>query len=263
MPSAELEGQVGLVTGGGRGVGAYLARELAAAGMKVAVAARTREEVEQVAAEIGGLALLLDVTDAASVSETASRVESELGPIDLLVNNAGIQIKDVPLWDVDPADWWRVFDVNVRGPFLTCQLVAQRMARRGGGRIVNVTSGMAWLEVESRPGSSSSYAASKAALHRLSELLAVQLRDHGVHVFSIDPGLVRTAMTTDQPDDAPWASPDCASRLVRALASGEFDALAGRFLQAELDTPEELRRRMPSILAGDLNAVRLRREVFD
>jgi 3-oxoacyl-[acyl-carrier protein] reductase len=259
MPSAELADRVALVTGGGRGIGANVARKLAAAGMHVAVAARTAAEVEAVAGEIGGLALHLDVTDCESVEAAVARTESELGPIDLLVNNAGIQIEDVPLWDVDPTEWWRVFEVNVRGPFLATRAVARSMAGRGEGRIVNVTSGMAWLEVETRPESSSSYASSKAALYRLSELLAEQLRPHGVFVFSIDPGLVRTAMTAAFPDDAPWASSACAPRLVRAIAAGELDAFAGRFLHAELDPPEELKARASTILDGDLNTIRLRR----
>ncbi len=259
MQSAELAGKTALVTGGGRGIGANIARELASAGMRIAVGARTREQVERVAEEIGGLALDLDVTEPDSVDSAVASTESELGPIDLLVNNAGVQVDDTPLWESDQADWWSVFEVNVRGPYLLCRAAARGMAERGEGRIVNVTSGMAWLEVETRPGASVVYASSKAALHRFSEVLAEQLRPHGIFVFSIDPGLVRTSMTAGFPDDAPWAPPECAPRLVRALAAGELDALAGRFLHAELDSLEELKARLPSILHGDLNSIRLRR----
>jgi 3-oxoacyl-[acyl-carrier protein] reductase len=227
--------------------------------MRVAVGARTRDQVEQVAAEVGGLALELDVTSPASIEEAVARVTSELGPIDLLVNNAGIQTDDAPLWEYEASDWWRVYEVNVRGPYLMCRAVSRGMAERGSGRIVNVTSGMAWLEVESRPGASAVYASSKAALHRFSEVLAAHLRPRGVFVFSIDPGLVRTSMTADMPDDSPWAAPELAPRLVCALASGELDALAGRFLNAVHDPPDELRRRAGAIVAEDLNAVRLRR----
>ena len=155
------------------------------------------------------------------------RTESELGPIDLLVNNAGIQVDDTPLWESDQADWWSVFEVNVRGPYLLCRAAARGMAERGEGRIVNVTSGMAWLEVETRPGASVVYASSKAALHRFSEVLAEQLRPHGIFVFSIDPGLVRTSMTAGFPDDAPWAPPECAPRLVRALGGGRAGRTRG------------------------------------
>lgn len=259
MPSDPLNGQVALVTGGGRGIGANIARELASAGMRVAVGARTRAQVEEVAAEVGGLALTLDVADADSVTAAVARTLSELGPIDLLVNDAGIQTDDAPLWEYDPDDWWRVYEVNVRGPYLMCRAVASGMAERGSGRIVNVTTGMAWLEVESRPGASAAYASSKAALHRFSEVLAAHLRLRGVFVFSLDPGLVLTSMTADMPADSQWAPPECAPQLVRALASGEFDELAGRFLHAVQDPPEELRARMSEILADDLNAIRLRR----
>jgi 3-oxoacyl-[acyl-carrier protein] reductase len=97
-------------------------------------------------------------------------------------------------------------------------------------------------------------------VHRFSEMLADQLSPRGVSVFSISPGLVRTAMTESQwGDDAPWTPPECAPQLVLALASGEFDALAGRFLHAEHDAPEILRGRLEEINTGDLNAIRLRR----
>jgi NAD(P)-dependent dehydrogenase (short-subunit alcohol dehydrogenase family) len=96
-------------------------------------------------------------------------------------------------------------------------------------------------------------------VHRFSELLAVQLAPHDVFVFSISPGLVRTSMTDHYDDDLPWTPPECAPRLVRALASGDFDALAGRYLHAEHDPPEQLRERIEQIQADDLNAIRLRR----
>jgi hypothetical protein len=90
-------------------------------------------------------------------------------------------------------------------------------------------------------------------------MLAASLSPQHVFVFSISPGLVRTAMTSWLGDDAPWTPPECAPRLVHALATGEFDALAGRYLHAEHDPPEQLRERMSAILADDVNAIRLRR----
>jgi NAD(P)-dependent dehydrogenase (short-subunit alcohol dehydrogenase family) len=243
-----------LVTGGGRGIGAGIARELAAAGMEVAVSGRAAAQVEATAAEIAGRALVGDV----SRPEDVARWFAELGPVDLLVNNAGISGASVGFLDEEPDDWWHVFEVNLRGVFLCCRAAVPGMLERGGGRIVNVASGSAYLPTTGI--ASTSYGPSKAAVHRFSELLAAQLAPRGVFVFSISPGLVRTAMTEDHfPDDAPWTPPECAPRLVAALASGELDALAGRYLHAEHDPPETLGGRIDAILEGDLNAIRLRR----
>jgi NAD(P)-dependent dehydrogenase (short-subunit alcohol dehydrogenase family) len=135
------------------------------------------------------------------------------------------------------------------------------MIERGSGRIVNVGSGGSYLPV--RGGSialGTSYGASKAALGRFSELLAAQLWETGVRVFLISPGLVRTGLTEPHfGDDAPWTPPELAPRLVRVLASGRADALAGRYLHAEHDDVEELVVRADVVVAEDLNAIRLRR----
>jgi 3-oxoacyl-[acyl-carrier protein] reductase len=242
-----------LVTGGGRGIGANVARELADAGFAVTVTARTKEQVESVATEIGGRCLVGDV----SRREDVERWAADVGAVDLLVNNAGIEGPEEPF--PDPDAWWQTFEVNVLGVYLCCRAFAPGMVERGGGRIVNVASGAAYLPTV-RPGASTAYGPSKAAVHRYSELLAAQLAPQNVFVFSISPGLVRTAMTEQHfPDQAPWTPPQCAPRLVRALASGEFDMLAGRYLHAEHDPPEKLRERLAQIEADDLNAIRLRR----
>jgi 3-oxoacyl-[acyl-carrier protein] reductase len=255
VPS-ELAGTVALVTGGGRGIGRGIALELADAGARVAVAARTREQVEVTAGEIGGLAVAADVAEKASVERMVAETERELGPVDLLVANAGIALWERTAWELEPSEWWHVLEVNVLGVYLSCRTVIPGMLERGRGRIVNVASGAAYL-----PGSTSTaYAASKAAVHRFSEILANQLRPHGIPVFSISPGLVRTEMTEDNfPDDAPWTPPELAPRLVRALASGRLDALSGRYLHAEHDDVDDLARRADEIVAEDLNAIRLRR----
>ena len=250
----ELAGQVALVTGGGRGVGANVARELARAGMRVAVSARTREQVEAVAEEIGGLASVADVADAQSVQGMVEEVERELGPIDLLVANAGIGSREVT-WEAEPRDWWRVFEVNVLGVHLCCRGVIPGMLARGRGRIVITGSGAAYL-----PGATATaYPASKAAVHRYAETLAAELAGR-IPVFAISPGLVRTEMTEGHfPDDAAWTPPEAAPRLVRELATGKLDRLAGRYLHAEHDDVETLVARAEQILEQDLNAIRLRR----
>jgi NAD(P)-dependent dehydrogenase (short-subunit alcohol dehydrogenase family) len=255
MPD-DLTGQVALVTGGGRGIGASIARELAGAGARVAVGARTKAQVAEVAREVGGLALELDVTDQAAVERAVAETERELGPIDLLCANAGIGGPDGTPWGIDPSEWWRVFEVNVLGVYLCAHAVVPRMLERGRGRIVVTGSGAGYL-----PGASNTaYTASKAAANRFAETLAKALEDTPVRVFLISPGLVRTEMTDDNfADDAPWTPPELAPRLVHVLASGRADALAGRYLHAEHDDVEDLIGRAAEIQEQDLNAIRLRR----
>jgi len=240
-----------VVTGGGRGIGKSIARELAAAGMRVLVTGRTQEQIEAVAREIGGRALVGDV----SKREDVERWASEAGEVDLLVCNAGISGLETPLGD--PDEWWRTFEVNVLGLYLCCNAFASGMVERGSGRIVNIASGAAYQPPRERQPTA--YGSSKAAVHRFSELLAADLAPKNVFVFSISPGLVRTEMTKRFPEDAPWTPPECAPRLVQALATAEFDALAGRYLHAEHDNVDELLDRIDEVRERDLNAIRLRR----
>jgi NAD(P)-dependent dehydrogenase (short-subunit alcohol dehydrogenase family) len=175
-----MEGQVALVTGGGRGIGAGIARELADAGMKVAVSARTPEQVQEVADEIGGLAVVADVSSKDAVEAMVEQVERELCPIDLLVNNAGIADWGDKAWESDPDEWWRVFEINVLGPFLVTRAVIPGMIERGRGRIVNTGSGSGYL-----PGqATTAYGGSKAALYRMGEGLAQQLEPYGIPASS-------------------------------------------------------------------------------
>jgi 3-oxoacyl-[acyl-carrier protein] reductase len=243
-----------LITGGGRGIGAGIARELAGAGAKVAVSARTREQVESVADEIGGLAVVADVTRPDDVERMLREAESDLGPVDLLVANAGIGGPDGDTWEVDPDEWWEVQKVNVLGVHLSCRAVIPGMLERGRGRIVITGSGAAYL-----PGASSTpYPTSKAAVCRYGETLANELRGR-IPVFHISPGLVKTELTSWASDDAPWTPPELAPQLVHVLASGRADALAGRYIHAEHDDIEDLIARADQIVEDDLNAIRLRR----
>jgi 3-oxoacyl-[acyl-carrier protein] reductase len=227
---------VAVVTGGGRGIGANVARALAGDGWSVVVTARSRDEIDAVAEETGGRAVEMDVAS----RESVERGFDEIGRVDLLVANAGI----------GHADFWRTFEVNVLGVHLCCQAALAR----GCSRIVITGSGAAYL-----PGASdTAYTSSKAAVCRYAETLNNQLDD--VPVFVISPGLVRTAMTEEHvPDDAPWTPAELAPELVRKLATGRYDALAGRYIHAEHDDVDDLLSRAEEIRSDDLNAIRLRR----
>ena len=243
---------IAFVTGAGRGIGANIARKLREDGWDVVVAARTREQVEAIAAETGARAVSLDVTDRGAVE----RAIAESGPVDLLVANAGIAIGDPAAWEVDPDAWWRTFEVNVLGVHLCCRAVIPGMLERGSGRIVITGSGAAYLPPGGSPGVA--YPASKAATCRYGEMLAAEL-DGRIPVFFFSPGLVQTELTSGVPDDAPWTPPELAPRLVSALATGRYDALAGRYLHAEHDDLDDLLSRIDQIREQDLNAIRLRR----
>jgi 3-oxoacyl-[acyl-carrier protein] reductase len=249
----ELSG-VALVTGGGRGIGASIARELASAGMTVAVSARTREQVEEVAGELGGLPVVADVSSPGDAKAMVREVERELGRIELLVANAGIGNQRAPTWEMPPEEWWRPFEVNVLGVHLCCRAVIPGMLERGRGRLVITGSGAAYL-----PGSNhTAYPASKAAVWRYGETLSSELAGK-IPVFVISPGLVKTEMTAAFPDDLPWTPAELAPRLVRVLASGRADKLTGRYIHAEHDDIEDLIRRADEIVENDLNAIRLQR----
>lgn len=243
----------GLVTGGGRGIGAGIARALAGDGWDVVVGARSGTQVEAVAGEIGGEWVEVDVADRGSVE----RMVSEAGELDLLVANAGVSEghEQRPSWEIDSDEWWRVYEVNVLGVHLCCRAVIPGMLERGRGRIVITGSGAAYLP----GGQSTAYAPSKAAVCRYGEMLANELAGR-IPVFFFSPGLVRTELTAGAfSDDAPWTPPELAPELVRRLSTGRYDALAGRYLHAEHDNVDELLDRNEEVRERDLNAIRLRR----
>ena len=229
--------RIAFVTGGGRGIGASIARALAGDGWSVVVGARSRLQVDAVAAEIGGRAVEIDV----SSRESVDAAFAEVGPLHLLVANAGI---------ASGSDWWQVFEVNVLGTRLCCEAALSA----GVERIVITGSGSSYL-----PGSTdTAYGPSKAAVGRYAENLNNSLEGR-VPVFLFSPGLVRTDLTSWLGDDAPWTPPELAPELVRKLATGRYDALAGRYIHAEHDDVDDLLARADAIREQDLNAIRLRR----
>lgn len=195
-----LEGQVAVVTGGGRGIGAAIARAYAAAGARVCVAARSGPEIEAVAGEIvaaGGeaLALPVDVTDAAAVARLFHAVAERWGGLDLLVANAGTDTRRGRVEDCDPADWRRILDTNLTGVFLCARAAIPHLRARGGGKVLVLGSGLGHSSLHG----SAAYSCSKAAAWMLVRILADELRGDGIAVNELIPGPVRTAMTADAP----------------------------------------------------------------
>ena len=240
-------------------------RALAEAGAAVAVVARSRGEVEETAAAIEGrggraIGVSADVTDRAAVEVVVADVAARFGDVDVLVNNAGIGGPNLPLWSCDPDEWWHALEVNVRGPMLLCRATLPAMIRRRSGTIVNVGS-YAGIRAGMPGAAGTAYPVSKAALVRFTDTLAASLDEYGVRLFTISPGLVRTAMTEaiDAFDDVPesaWTPPEVAASLVVRLASGEGTALNGRFIHVH-DDLDTLLREAERIEAEGLYTLRL------
>src|SRR2546421_8282473 len=248
----DLSGRVAIVTGGGRGIGRLVAEALAAAGAAEAITARSEDQLAEAVASIsgaGGTAIALpgDVSDPESVTAAVQQVEGLLGPIDLLINNAGVSGPVGPVWEVDPGEWWRTFGVNLQGVFLFAHAVLPGMVARRAGRIINVASNAGafrWPLV-------SAYAVSKSAVIKFTENLARETKDHGVKVFAVHPGLLPIGITATVlhgsfPSETPagrvatWArrrldeghgaTPESAVELVLVLSSGKADSLSGCYL---------------------------------
>jgi NAD(P)-dependent dehydrogenase (short-subunit alcohol dehydrogenase family) len=236
--------RVALVTGGGRGIGRTISAVLTAAGWSVAVTGRTAASLDEaVAAGDAALALAGDVTDPAAMQEAVRRTETELGPLDLLVANAGRFTAAGPLWETDPDLWWDDVTVNLRGPHLALWAALPGMVARGSGRVVVLGSG---IGIQGMPYSSA-YSTSKAAVMRLVESVAGELTGTGVALFVISPGLVKTDMT-DFPEtylahypewrdlaDTEGIPPERAAELILELASGRHDAASGRYVRLVTD----------------------------
>ncbi len=190
-----LEGKRAVVTGGGRGIGAEVARSLAAEGASVVVCSRTRSEVESIAGELTeaghtAFALTCDVAEPTQVSALAAAARERLGGVDILVNNAGIA-PSAPLRSVTLEEWERVFAVNMTGTFLCTQAFLPAMIAAGWGRVVNIAS------IAGKVGHPyiAAYAASKHAVLGFTRSVAMEAAAHGVTVNAICPGYVDTSLT--------------------------------------------------------------------
>lgn len=271
----DLTGQVALVTGGGDGLGRAFALALARAGAQVAVTARRPEpltETTELIERLGGRGLAIpgDMTVSKDVAGVVRTAESRLGPIDILINNAGTLGPLGYDWLIDPEDWGRAFEVNVLGAFRYTREVLLGMVKRKQGRIVNVTSGAGF----GRLPQMGAYCATKAALTQWTKTLAADTRTHGISVFALHPGMVRTPMlaelfTAEVPERLRYAfrtrldggheTPiERSAAMLLFLVSGRADALTGRFIRAKEDDEAALIQRAAEIERDDLHTVTLR-----
>jgi glucose 1-dehydrogenase/3-oxoacyl-[acyl-carrier protein] reductase len=199
-----LEGKVVLVTGAGRGIGRGIAEVIAEEGADVAVNYSTsKDQAEEVAAAIQALgrksiAVQADVSNRQQVEEMVATVTEQLGSIDVLVNNAGIE-SIVPFLELDDAEWDRVTNINLRGPWTVGQVVAREMVSRGTkGAIVNIGSIQAGMVFPGR----THYAPTKRGIEALTTNMAAELAQYGIRVNCLHPGLFDTDMTSWVMDDA-------------------------------------------------------------
>jgi NAD(P)-dependent dehydrogenase (short-subunit alcohol dehydrogenase family) len=244
-------------------------------GAAVTVTARSGEQLADTVTLItaaGGraIALVADVTDQRAVEGVVAETEHQLGPVDLLVNNAGVAGPIGPLWEVAPEVWWRGVEIHLYGTVLYARAVLPGMVQRQRGRIINVASVFG-----ARPlPYGSSYGCAKTAQVSLTETLAAETQAHNIRVFAIHPGLVHSGMTEEimqsaagqrwlpqyQPRFAAGEAvpPERAAQLVTFLASGQGDGLSGRLLSVS-DDVAELARRAEDIQRQNLYVLRLQR----
>jgi NAD(P)-dependent dehydrogenase (short-subunit alcohol dehydrogenase family) len=259
----ELSGKgAAIVTGAGRGFGKAIAMRLAREGYSVALTARTESQIDATATEIrasGGLALAIvaDVTDREAVGRVVGQTEQQLGPITLLVNNAGVPGPFGPIWALDPDEWWASQAVHIRAPLLFLRAVLPGMTARQRGRVIIVSAKASRLVAANL----SAYCVGKIAQTRIVEEVAVETREFGIAAFAIDPGFVFTelaAQTMSSPDAQRWLpgmvarvrekrdDPNTAADLARCaqrcveLASGRYDRLSGRYFEMTDDLEQAL-----------------------
>jgi NAD(P)-dependent dehydrogenase (short-subunit alcohol dehydrogenase family) len=239
MSSINLQGRVALITGGSRGLGKAMALALAGAGAKLALVARDLEALNAVASAVQdkteAAVFRADVTDEAQVSRLAGEVLGRFGHVDILINNAGINLrKSVTEFSLD--EWNRVVDTNLTSAFLMCRAFVPQMKGRGYGRILNLTSIMSHVSIPGR----TAYSASKAGLIGFTKALALELAGEGITVVAISPGPFATEMNTALMQDASlnqqfvskiplgrWGKPEEIGELACYLCSPEAGFITG------------------------------------
>jgi NAD(P)-dependent dehydrogenase (short-subunit alcohol dehydrogenase family) len=241
LDAFRLDGRVAVVTGGNRGIGYALAQALTEAGARVAIAARDEQRTAAAAEELGALPVQADITDPDDVRAMLERVTEALGPVDVLVNNAGACVHR-PALEVTDEEWRQVWEVNVDGLWHCSRIVGAQMVARRSGVIVNVGSISAMIV--NRPQMQPAYNASKAAVHQLTKSLAAEWAPYGVRVNALAPGYVKTDMApVDDPrftrywiDDPPmqrFAMPEELGPSLIYLASDASSFTTGSVLVAD------------------------------
>jgi NAD(P)-dependent dehydrogenase (short-subunit alcohol dehydrogenase family) len=210
-----LEGQVALVTGASYGIGQGLARSLAAAGARVAVAARSAGPLAELAREIDGLALSLDVTDVPAIPRAVHATVERFGQLDILVNNAGLGENHDAL-DVTESEWDRLMDVNLKGLFFCCQAAARVMLPRGYGRIVNLSSQAGTVGIARH----AVYSASKGGVNQLTRVLALEWSPRGVTVNAVAPTFIETPGTRER-----LAEPSVRASVLERIPAGRVGSV--------------------------------------
>ncbi len=240
----ELQGQVALVTGAGRGIGRAAALELARAGADLVLSARTQAQLEEVAGEIQALgrrALVApgDVSQAGPVEGLVGHALREFGHIDILVNNAGIT-RDAVLLRMKEEDWDQVLQVNLRSAFVCTRAVSKGMLKQRSGRIINISSVIALMGNAGQ----ANYAASKAGLIGFTRSVAREFASRGITVNAVAPGYIETEMTRDLPQKArEWiqeripmgflGQPEDVARMVRFLSAPETRYVTGQVFNVD------------------------------
>jgi NAD(P)-dependent dehydrogenase (short-subunit alcohol dehydrogenase family) len=194
-PNFSLEGQVAVVTGASRGIGRGLARSLARAGAKVVVTARSRASIDELAREIDGFPVPMDVAQIDSIRQGFDAIVERMGRVDILVNNAGLGANH-PALEVNEADWDELMSVNLKGLFFSCQAAARHMLARGYGRIVNMSSQASLVGIRDH----AVYCASKGGVNQLTKVLALEWSARGVTVNAVAPTFIYTEGTKERLD---------------------------------------------------------------
>ena len=237
----KLRDQVALITGGGRGIGRAVAHRFATEGASVAVAARTFQDVQKVVAEIRSFSefpaipLQVDVTKLKDVHAMVRAVEAELGPVDVLVNNAGVA-KFAPIANTTQDDWDTMMSTNAKGVFLCSKAVLKSMSKRGKGHIINIASQAAKRGYPNQ----AAYCASKHAVLGFSKVLALETRETGIRVHVICPGGVDTDLVDmgKGPEElSRFMQPPEIAEVALFLATQESQAMVDEIIVRRIDAP--------------------------